>query len=81
MLSGLDDNTNKLLLELLQDMLNMSPYDLTIKSDNEVLSIFLKLAFQHRQNTGMFGSGFVYEHQRMNIDLISNQLASLELLK
>lgn len=81
MISKLDDNVNTKLLNLLKMTLGISAKKITLMSDHEVLAIFDKLAFQHRQGIGVFENYGGYVQERNDIDYIQNELANLELLR
>lgn len=81
MISKLNDSTNRLLLDLLYSVLRIEAVTLTKMNDEEVLSIFLKLSFQHRSGCGVFEHYGSFTNERNSIDQIDRELANLELLK
>lgn len=80
MLSKLDDDCNRKLLVIFSNVLKLDAMHLTKMSDRQVLEIYLKLSFQHRNNCGLFEMYGSFPNERNDIDYIDSQLANLELL-
>jgi len=81
MISKLSDDANKMLYDMLNQLLALSWQELSKMKDSEVIAIFDKLTFQYRVDAGAFAGWNNKNIYQNTIEKVQNELVGMEILK